>query len=334
MSYNYLGQSGVASALITPRDNDSFYNPTIMNHTGFAADGKLYANGVLVEPVSYASWYTESPSNFRGSTPEFPTNCLALLSKVSLCLFDGSHRNVPMWMTFLLADDRLLTNNFNNSTTGFTPSSLTYSKGVISVLSVPDEGAIQTNLLTNIDFARDTASIDFIEKVDQVTSLLTFPVPIPDGQQAVWVWPASGAIVSGNGSIFGYGGNIFMQYQGPFSTENVLRFTSWPITEVIPAGATVETVYLVANIGPLATHMVQTGGFSHIPPGGGQIYTRLMSGDMSYLLEYNESWSIWNTLAPDGPGINGSLFWGVDNESFTVKATAMAVYYTPAAPTP
>jgi hypothetical protein len=168
-SYNYLGQSyliipkpGVSSCLAFPRDNDAFFNPTTTGHSGYAFDGQLYAEGVLVSPSQQASWFTESSGPFRGPSGAFPQSALILFSTNSLTIYDETQQNLPLWMQFVLADNYLLTNNFNGISS-FTASEVSYAQGVISALSLPDPGmSLQTNLVVNIDFTQDTASIEFL----------------------------------------------------------------------------------------------------------------------------------------------------------------------------
>jgi hypothetical protein len=171
--YNYLNQSMVATALIELKDDDSFYNPSL-GHNGFAWDGILYTDGQQVSEISglqYASWFVEAdtPGPYRSAQASFPTAGLVLLSKVALTILDEStYPNLTLWMQFLLADLYALTNNFNESTIGYTPSGLAYADGVISVIYTPDEGA--ENILQNdgpastmvvtLDFTQDSFYLD------------------------------------------------------------------------------------------------------------------------------------------------------------------------------
>jgi hypothetical protein len=52
MAYDYIDQDILASALILPKNNDSFYNPASSAHTGFGYDGQLYNAGAIVTPPS------------------------------------------------------------------------------------------------------------------------------------------------------------------------------------------------------------------------------------------------------------------------------------------
>ena len=158
-----IPRPGVSSCLISPRDNDSFYNPISMGHTGFAYDGTHYNVGIQQYPVVYASWYTEGSSPNRGTTSTFPSIGIALLSQVDLTIYDESNTNLPLWMRFILADSYLLANNFDGLH-GFTPNKVSYAEGVISVVCDSDPGLeLQTTLVINIDFSQDSASIEFLE---------------------------------------------------------------------------------------------------------------------------------------------------------------------------
>jgi|SRR5579863_2019162 len=187
-AYNYLNQDIVATALLQPYDNDSFYNPTINNHTGFAADGTHYTNGVQDAGPVFASWYLEFaspntglPQPQRGSTAVFPTYGVILLSPVAMTILDQSSPvpkadELKMWMEFALADTYMMANNFNNSPQGFTPSGLSYADGVISIIYTPDSGNLDngpgtlppvsppyssiTHMVVSIDFTTDGAYLD------------------------------------------------------------------------------------------------------------------------------------------------------------------------------
>lgn len=180
MAYDYLDQNIVASILIQPHDDDSFYSPDTLGHTGYARDGNWYADGAVDGSVPQATWYTEfltAPNQFRGSSAPFPKYGLALLSPVSLVILDESTptadpQQLPLWMQFVLGDKYALTNNYNGSLQGFTPSGLTYADGVLSVIYVPDLGngapgspplpsdPAQSLMVVNIDFVQDQVYLD------------------------------------------------------------------------------------------------------------------------------------------------------------------------------
>src|SRR5271170_5185976 len=91
MAYDFIDQQIVSSCLIQSYTDDSFYNPVVNSHTGFAADGNFYSQGVLQPAHAQASWFTEFGTNpFRGSTAVFPAFGLILLSPASLAIFDQS----------------------------------------------------------------------------------------------------------------------------------------------------------------------------------------------------------------------------------------------------
>jgi hypothetical protein len=149
--YNYIHQDIVSTALILPLSDDSFYNPTTTGHTGFAHDGSLYSNGAIVPGPIQASWFTEPAGPYRGDGAPFPATGLILLSKVALTILDQSNTALPLWMQFILGDNMALANNFSTSNPnfanqlldGWTPNSLAYADGIISVTYVPDAGAYQ-----------------------------------------------------------------------------------------------------------------------------------------------------------------------------------------------
>jgi hypothetical protein len=107
----------------------------------------------------------------------FPAYGLVLLGRANLTILDESSPALALWMTFLLGDNLLLTNNFalNNpnfpsSLIGYTPSKLAYANGIISVTYVPDAGAEDiglsppmgsaSHMVVHIDFSSDSAFLD------------------------------------------------------------------------------------------------------------------------------------------------------------------------------
>lgn len=146
MAYDFIDQNIVASCLIQSYTDDSFYNPVVNSHTGYAFDGNYYSLGVIVNGHQKASWFTEYGTNpFRGDQAAFPAYGLVLLSPVSLVILDQSvsvqlATQLPLWMQFVLGDNNALANNFNGSEQGFTPSAVCYADGIISVTYTPDAG--------------------------------------------------------------------------------------------------------------------------------------------------------------------------------------------------
>lgn len=159
--YSYLDQEVVASQLIQVRDDDSFYNPSL-GHNGFAFDGTRYTNGVQDAGPIFASWYSEATGPYRGDSATFPRFGLILLSKVSMVILDESTRDLTLWMQFLMNDANAFTNNFSGGIIGFTPQSLCYADGVISITCVPDEGAIDitSKMVITFDFSQDRSYLD------------------------------------------------------------------------------------------------------------------------------------------------------------------------------
>src|SRR5271170_4678793 len=152
MAYNFINQNIVASCLIQPHDDDSFYNPIRNQHTGYAYNGIHYTLGVQDTISTFAgnliaSWWSEVQSGnpYRGDQQNFPTYGLVLLSPVSLVILDQSipvsvATALPLWMQFLLGDTNAFANNFNGAIEGFLPASLCYADGIISVTYTPDSG--------------------------------------------------------------------------------------------------------------------------------------------------------------------------------------------------
>ena len=176
VTYDYLHQPIVASALIEQGYADSFYFPEANGHTGFASDGTWYDDGVPGSPPIYASWFLEGPGPYRGTPASFPSYGLVLLGRASLTILNETVPPLTPWMIFLLGDNYMLTNNFAfynpnyaNWLQGFVPKGLAYANGVISVIYSPDPGAedilssppvAASNMIVNVDFTNDTAYLD------------------------------------------------------------------------------------------------------------------------------------------------------------------------------
>jgi hypothetical protein len=154
-SYDILGQSIVSSLLVVVQDNDPFFNPSLLNFTGFSSNGFFYDDGVKTS--TQASWFLEAQSPTRGPLPSFPTAALVLLSSTSLSIFDATNTSgLALWMQAVVENTSALANNFNNTLVGFTPSGLSYATGIISVIYTPDAGStIQSTMVVNFDFTQD-----------------------------------------------------------------------------------------------------------------------------------------------------------------------------------
>lgn len=158
--YDYLDQDIQATALIQVRDDDSFYNP-LLGHNGFAYDGTRYTSGVQDAGPVYASWYSEATGPYRGGSATFPKYGLILLSKVALTILDESTTALTLWMQFLLNDTYAMTNNYSGGTVGFSPKSLSYADGVLSVTYLPDEGStVSSKMVVTFDFTQDKTYLD------------------------------------------------------------------------------------------------------------------------------------------------------------------------------
>lgn len=183
MAYDFIDQNIVASCLIQSHTDDSFYNPVVNLHTGYAFDGTYYAEGVPVAGHPQASWFLEAVGQFRNNQTAFPAFGLVLLSPVSLVILNQSNSvaqasALPLWMQFIFADNYALADNFNGSTQGFLPQSVCYADGIVSVTYSPDAGnqpdglthpiltppanppSAQSHMVVSIDFTQDRVYLD------------------------------------------------------------------------------------------------------------------------------------------------------------------------------
>src|SRR5271167_2928670 len=225
MAYDFIDQNIVSSCLVQSYTDDSFYNPVVNQHTGFAFDGSYYLQGVLESTHAKASWFTEFGTNpFRGSTAAFPTFGVILLSPVSLVILDQSKAvqvasSLPLWMQFILGDNNALANNFDSSVQGFLPARVVYADGIISVTYSPDAGNqlyLHDTLITTITATSVTANIL------TVTAATTFAV----GQNVVLSGTAE-TFLNGEtvtvASLIGPMGGPYTGFTAAFTNPNYVK---------------------------------------------------------------------------------------------------------------
>jgi hypothetical protein len=160
-SHQLLGNTVVSSTLATFAETDAFYSPVLGELTGYAADGYMYNVGIKDETKS-APWAIESAGAWRGSKREFPAHALILLTDASLSILDRDD-SYAMWMLFVRRDDFGFTNNpFGKILAGFSPRTLSFHSGIISVHCVPDNGAMEFQDLITLyfDFVKDQIYFD------------------------------------------------------------------------------------------------------------------------------------------------------------------------------
>src|SRR5271167_3672064 len=230
MAYNFIDQNIVSSCLIQSHTDDSFYNPVVNQHTGFAFDGGYYSMGVLDTSHTKASWFTEFGSNpFRGEQAPFPTFGVALLSPVSLVILDQTKavahaEDLPLWMQFILGDNNALANNFDGAVQGFLPTTVIYTDGIISVTYTPDSGNqpyfISTGILTATAITSNVLTV--------TTSSGTFLV----GQKVTFNQTAEAFL---NGAIVTVLTSVGSQFTASFTNADYSNPTE-------PAGATAVVV--------------------------------------------------------------------------------------------
>jgi hypothetical protein len=160
---NFTALNGTVQTIISTGLSDSQFEFT----TG--TDTITGASQPTAQVNTPSSWYSEASGPYRGTKVTFPNAGLILLSKVSLVILDESTRSLALWMQFLLSDTFALTNNFNGESNGWTPKSVCYADGVISVTYLPDEGSmappdgIVSRMVVSLDFAQDTVYLDVAE---------------------------------------------------------------------------------------------------------------------------------------------------------------------------
>ena len=162
LAYDVLGQSVNTSLLIGVKDDDSFFNPTGLVHTGFAFDAKHYTAGVLDVGHAAPSWAAEGESATRGPLVAFPEQVVVVVSEASFALLDATTDALNLWMLFYLCDFFAYPSAFPNEVATFQPVSATWAAGKLSITmqAVSSAPAYATAVLT-YDFAADTVYADY-----------------------------------------------------------------------------------------------------------------------------------------------------------------------------
>jgi len=160
-SYTSLTQPVLTSLTISVKDDDPFFNPVELTHTGFAYDGFMY-NGGVQNPSQTASWYSEGPSLTRGTLASFPTDAVIVVSAGSLTILDATANPLAMWMLFYYCDQYAFPNNFQGAIESFSSVAASWGAGKLTVVMVADPGseAMPAAILT-LDFATDSVYIDY-----------------------------------------------------------------------------------------------------------------------------------------------------------------------------
>lgn len=159
-SFDFIDESTISSCSILERNNDSFFNPTELGHNGFAFDGFYYNLGVR-NTASVASWFSEPSSITRGVQASFPTQGIALITQASLTILTQENNELEMWMIFLIGDNYAVPGNWSGEAMGWSPISVSYENGIISVGYSPDPGSTGINpFVCKIDFTQDSSYIE------------------------------------------------------------------------------------------------------------------------------------------------------------------------------
>lgn len=256
MGYNFIDQNIVSTCLIQAHTDDSFYNPVVNSHTGYAFDGSWYTLGVVDNAHIKASWFTEFGTNsFRGNQAAFPQFGLALLSPFSLSILNqgtsvAHAEDLPLWMQFLLGDNNALANNFDGSVQGFTPTTVCYADGIISVTYTPDSG---NQLYLHPTLSANITATAIAGNVLTVTANNTFS----NGQRVV---------LSGTAEAFLNGQSVIIT--GANATQFSANFTHANYTNSADTGAAVATLPLLPTFPtpypnvPVQSHIVVSIDFS------------------------------------------------------------------------
>jgi hypothetical protein len=153
--YNFINQNVLTTKAINARNNDPFFHPESLGLTGFAYDGFYYNLGV--PSSTQASWFTEGPGLFRGTSSEFPQSSVVILSDVALNIVSQT-QTLDLWMTFLIQNNYALPNNYSYTSQGFKPASLEYASGRIVVNYNPDPGSQSPSAMSvTLDFVNDSS---------------------------------------------------------------------------------------------------------------------------------------------------------------------------------
>lgn len=160
LPYQSLNQPVITSLSIAVKDDDSFFAPTRLAHTGFGFDGRHYTSGVPDAGHS-ASWATERLSATRGPLTSFPTEALVLVCRASITIFDASSDSLNLWMLFYLADSFAYPVNFTSGVASFIAASISFADGLLSVVLKADPGSMAAPVaVLTFDFGGDAVYSD------------------------------------------------------------------------------------------------------------------------------------------------------------------------------
>jgi hypothetical protein len=253
MSYNVLNQPVVGSTLVTAMEDDAFFYPQRLQFTGFACDGYWYEAGIQ-NPAIQASWATETPGPTRAGTPSFPTNALVLISQASLSIFDISSGTVQLWMLFYKNDEFSYPTNFIATASSYSPLSVAWSSGVLSVLLAPDAGSVaQASALLAIDFSQDAISLDTHEPDGAVV--------VPSQGPGDWDHLDPGMVVANGTTYAGSSGAILTAGETITATTGLFVLQAVMSADAANAGCRVGMTNTAGALGPGPSNQWIAAGF-------------------------------------------------------------------------
>ena len=159
------GSRVYCSCLIRVEPDDQFFNPLFgTGLNGYGANGSYYFAGIE-NPDSKASWWSEATGGgdaiTRGATENFPGTALVTVTDESISILDQTD-NLSLWMIFKKKTDNAYSDTFNlDEGARFTPTTVEYSNGAISVQFRPATGSTVTSVvILTIDFVQDFIYLD------------------------------------------------------------------------------------------------------------------------------------------------------------------------------
>jgi hypothetical protein len=162
LAYQYLSQPVLASLSFGVKDDDSFFNPTGLGHTGFAFDTNHYTAGVLDAGHAAPSWTAEGSSATRGPLAAFPEQTVVVISEASFAILDATTDALNLWMLFYLCDFFAYPSTFAGDVASFTAESATWASGLLSItLKAVSSASTFAGAVLTYDFAADSVYVDY-----------------------------------------------------------------------------------------------------------------------------------------------------------------------------
>ena len=152
MAYE-IDKPKIGTLLTFRNEGDSFFDPTLLKHNGFAANGHYYNDG-MCDFDKTATWFT------KGVGDHFPEKGVVVASNTNIAVVDATGE-LDLWMLFYLSDIYASLNLPMAHAEQIMVREIVWKNGLLIVPFEPrpDEVGVMPLMLT-IDFTQDTIYAD------------------------------------------------------------------------------------------------------------------------------------------------------------------------------